>query len=279
MVKPELGTKRVCPSCAIKFYDLLKDPIECPACSATFVADPILPSKNDAPPTAEPEKAAVAEEEEAEVDTDADVEVVSLEDVDEGDSDTEDADVAAAAEIADVEIARGPDNAKDITPESDQGKEVKPPAKKRTSKKTADPSLDNEKPAEKPKSDPKAEDAEIVEEAAPADATEAETPKEEPAEPAADEPNAEADKEPDPPADEGQQDPPGADTQDEYGEEITSLLETIKEACEDSRDVADIDNIEAMFSQQISFLKESTEKAYVEVTDIIQSAREKLGGE
>ena len=58
MVKPELGTKRVCPSCAIKFYDLLKDPIECPACSATFVADPILPSKNDAPPPAEPEKAA-----------------------------------------------------------------------------------------------------------------------------------------------------------------------------------------------------------------------------
>ena len=28
MVKPELGTKRVCPSCGIRFYDLLKNPIE-----------------------------------------------------------------------------------------------------------------------------------------------------------------------------------------------------------------------------------------------------------
>lgn len=104
MVKPELGTKRVCPSCGIKFYDLLKDPIECPACSATFVADPILPSKNDAPPPSEPEKAAV-EEDETDTDDAGDVEVVSLEDVDEGDdTDTEDADVAAAAEIVDVEI-------------------------------------------------------------------------------------------------------------------------------------------------------------------------------
>ena len=103
MVKPELGTKRVCPSCAIKFYDLLKDPIECPACGATFMAEPILPSKNDAPPPSEPEKAAI-EDDENDVDSEGDVEVVSLEDVEEDDADTEDADVAAAAEIADVEI-------------------------------------------------------------------------------------------------------------------------------------------------------------------------------
>ncbi len=98
MVKPELGTKRVCPSCAIRFYDLLKNPIECPGCGATFVAEPVLPSKNDAPPPPEPEKAAAEEEEAA--DTEADVEVVSLEDVDEGD-DTGADDVAAAVKIDD----------------------------------------------------------------------------------------------------------------------------------------------------------------------------------
>ena len=103
MVKPELGTKRVCPTCGIRFYDLLKEPIECPSCAATFMAEPILPSKNDAPPPAEPEKQAAEEEDTLE--TDGEVEVVSLEDVDEDSGDdTEDSDVAAAAEIADVDI-------------------------------------------------------------------------------------------------------------------------------------------------------------------------------
>jgi uncharacterized protein (TIGR02300 family) len=33
MVKPELGTKRVCVSCGTKFYDLLKVPAVCPKCA------------------------------------------------------------------------------------------------------------------------------------------------------------------------------------------------------------------------------------------------------
>ncbi len=32
MVKPELGTKRVCVSCSTRFYDLLKSPAVCPKC-------------------------------------------------------------------------------------------------------------------------------------------------------------------------------------------------------------------------------------------------------
>lgn len=36
MAKPELGIKRICLSCGAKFYDLLSDPIVCPACSETF---------------------------------------------------------------------------------------------------------------------------------------------------------------------------------------------------------------------------------------------------
>ena len=33
MVKPELGTKRVCVSCGTRFYDLGKSPATCPKCA------------------------------------------------------------------------------------------------------------------------------------------------------------------------------------------------------------------------------------------------------
>ncbi|ADZ72600.1 TIGR02300 family protein [Polymorphum gilvum] len=36
MAKPELGTKRLCPSCGAKYYDLNRDPITCPKCGTIF---------------------------------------------------------------------------------------------------------------------------------------------------------------------------------------------------------------------------------------------------
>lgn len=39
MSKPELGTKRDCPSCGAKFYDLNKSPAVCPKCKHEFVPD------------------------------------------------------------------------------------------------------------------------------------------------------------------------------------------------------------------------------------------------
>ena len=39
MVKPEWGTKRTCPKCAARFYDLGKDdPIHCIACGVAWQA-------------------------------------------------------------------------------------------------------------------------------------------------------------------------------------------------------------------------------------------------
>ena len=102
MVDAELGTKRNCPSCAGRFYDLNNDPITCPLCSETFVVEPILPSKADSPapsaPAPVPEVAkAPAAEPPAETDDDADDEVddevAAIEDVDLGEDDT---DVVAA---------------------------------------------------------------------------------------------------------------------------------------------------------------------------------------
>src|SRR5438477_12430472 len=36
LVKADLGTKHVCPSCGARFYDLQKRPIECPKCQFAF---------------------------------------------------------------------------------------------------------------------------------------------------------------------------------------------------------------------------------------------------
>ncbi len=48
MVKPEWGTKRTCPKCATRFYDLGKeDPINCinAECEHSFAPEPVLKSK------------------------------------------------------------------------------------------------------------------------------------------------------------------------------------------------------------------------------------------
>lgn len=60
MVKPEWGTKRTCPKCATRFYDLGKeDPVTCIECGTAFVPEPVLKSKQPLPfEVADPAKAA-----------------------------------------------------------------------------------------------------------------------------------------------------------------------------------------------------------------------------
>ena len=110
MVKAELGTKRTCPSCAARFYDLLKNPIVCPKCNANFVAASILPSKGEMPAMAPAPKPRVTEEaDDIEV---ADVELVSLEDAEA--PDTGDDDETAGIEDVDLGEEAG-DEAEDDT--------------------------------------------------------------------------------------------------------------------------------------------------------------------
>lgn len=40
--KPDLGQKRMCGSCAAKFYDLNKNPILCPKCGTVFDASAVV---------------------------------------------------------------------------------------------------------------------------------------------------------------------------------------------------------------------------------------------
>ncbi len=50
MVKPEWGTKRTCPKCATRFYDLGKeDPVSCIECGVSWFPEPVLKSKQPMP--------------------------------------------------------------------------------------------------------------------------------------------------------------------------------------------------------------------------------------
>ena len=75
MAKPDLGTKRLCASCAAKFYDLNRTPIVCPKCETLFV--PVVHAPRTRPDKAVAPVVPVAE---AIVPETADAEFVSLED-------------------------------------------------------------------------------------------------------------------------------------------------------------------------------------------------------
>jgi uncharacterized protein (TIGR02300 family) len=82
LVKSDLGIKRVCPSCGVRFYDLQKRPIECPKCAFSFEPESLYKQRRPRQPEAvvaapvadreeedEEEEAEETEEEEAEATT------------------------------------------------------------------------------------------------------------------------------------------------------------------------------------------------------------------
>jgi uncharacterized protein (TIGR02300 family) len=50
VAKPEWGTKRICPSCGTRYYDLLRDPVVCPKCSTPYDPEAFLKSRRARPP-------------------------------------------------------------------------------------------------------------------------------------------------------------------------------------------------------------------------------------
>jgi uncharacterized protein (TIGR02300 family) len=80
VVKPEWGTKRTCPKCGTRFYDLEKDdPVTCIECGTAWEPDPILKSKQplpfDAPKKEGPEEKSsdsdLSDEDDLDIDEDA----------------------------------------------------------------------------------------------------------------------------------------------------------------------------------------------------------------
>ena len=49
MAKPEWGTKRICPSCGTRYYDLTRRPVVCPRCSTPFDPEAFLKSRRARP--------------------------------------------------------------------------------------------------------------------------------------------------------------------------------------------------------------------------------------
>ena len=52
MVKADLGIKRACPSCGVRFYDLQKRPIECPKCQFSFEPEALYKQRRPRQPEA-----------------------------------------------------------------------------------------------------------------------------------------------------------------------------------------------------------------------------------
>ena len=81
LAKPDLGIKRVCPSCAARFYDLQKRPIECPKCAFTFEPEALVKQRRqrveEAPPVQVKEVEAEAEEAEELEEAEAEAEPVA----------------------------------------------------------------------------------------------------------------------------------------------------------------------------------------------------------
>lgn len=85
MAKPDLGTKRICPTTGKKFFDMNRDPVVSPYTGQSF------PRSAFAPPTkgsAAPRARAAPVEEEAEIEP-AGPEIVSLEEVEAGEAEKE----------------------------------------------------------------------------------------------------------------------------------------------------------------------------------------------
>lgn len=76
LVKADLGTKRVCPNCGTRFYDLSKRPITCPKCGSAFEPEALFKQRRR-PTEVENEKP----EKEAELDTELENEEDTIETV------------------------------------------------------------------------------------------------------------------------------------------------------------------------------------------------------
>src|SRR6202008_1784327 len=73
VAKPEWGTKRICPSCGTRYYDLLREPVVCPKCSTPYDPEAFLKSRR-ARPAAPVEREIEPVEVEEELDADLETE-------------------------------------------------------------------------------------------------------------------------------------------------------------------------------------------------------------
>jgi len=112
VAKPEWGTKRQCPKCGERFYDLNQNlPLTCVACGYMFEPDVVLKSKQPAPA---PEPKVVRKPVKPVVDPDDE----DIEDVEIDDDDDEDEDI-----LGDVDDLDDDDDVSDVIEKPRKGKD------------------------------------------------------------------------------------------------------------------------------------------------------------
>ena len=118
MAKPEWGTKRICPSCGTRYYDLLREQVICPKCSTPYDPEAFLRARRSRT-VAPVEKELAPVGDDADVDTDTDeVEVAEDEDavpLAEGEEEEEEELIEDASELGEDEddMAEVIDNVED----------------------------------------------------------------------------------------------------------------------------------------------------------------------
>jgi uncharacterized protein (TIGR02300 family) len=91
VAKPEWGSKRICPSCGARYYDLMREPVICPKCSTPFDPEAFLKSRRSrpAPPVEKELEPVGADEVDSDLETEeadaAEEEAVPLEEAEEED--------------------------------------------------------------------------------------------------------------------------------------------------------------------------------------------------
>ena len=100
MSKPTLGTKRVCPSCAARFYDLGRLPITCSVCQAVYPVTPPASSRRSTRAAPAGEKKPEVVEADPPVSTDADV--ISLDEAAEAEEAAADEVIGAIGDDEDI---------------------------------------------------------------------------------------------------------------------------------------------------------------------------------
>jgi uncharacterized protein (TIGR02300 family) len=104
LAKPEWGTKRICPSCGTRYYDLLREQVICPKCSTPYDPEAFLRARRSRP-------VAPVEKELAPVGDDVDLEAEDVEVADEeeaavlveGDEEEEEEIIEDASELGEDE--------------------------------------------------------------------------------------------------------------------------------------------------------------------------------
>jgi uncharacterized protein (TIGR02300 family) len=111
MAKAELGIKRLCGSCGMRFYDFKRSPIVCPGCSTEFDPNHIVKSRKSRSAAKASEKVAAALDNDDALDIsddDLDDDLDDQADVDINSDDDNDDDLDFDEDDLDVDDADGP---------------------------------------------------------------------------------------------------------------------------------------------------------------------------